>query len=106
MVQVPKLEWSLVQMVPFTAPRFKEGGDGYGGYGCGTVFNLKPPATVCKTALCPWTETVLYRFAGVMTGLIQYTATSFSTKQAISTAPPRKGGGVVTGLPWGLRQGI
>ena len=32
--------------------------------GCGTVFNLKPPATACKTALCPWTETVLYRFTG------------------------------------------
>ena len=29
---------------------------------CGTVFNLKPPASACKTALCPWTETVLYRF--------------------------------------------
>src|SRR5271166_1623673 len=40
------------------------GGDGCSGYGCGTVFNLKPPATACKTALCPWTETVLYRFTG------------------------------------------
>jgi len=30
--------------------------------GCGTVFNLKPPATACKTALCPWRETVLYFF--------------------------------------------
>ena len=33
------------------------GGDG------GTVFNLKPPAAACKTALCPWTETVLYGLA-------------------------------------------
>jgi uncharacterized repeat protein (TIGR03803 family) len=32
--------------------------------GCGTVFNLRPPATVCKTALCTWTETVLHRFTG------------------------------------------
>ena len=32
--------------------------------GCGTVFKLSPPATACKTALCPWTETVLHRFAG------------------------------------------
>ena len=40
------------------------GGDGCSGYGCGTVFSLKPPATACKTALCPWTETVLYRFTG------------------------------------------
>jgi len=32
-------------------------------YGCGTVFKLTPPATACHSALCPWTETVLYRFA-------------------------------------------
>jgi len=33
--------------------------------GCGnngTVFNLKPPASACKAALCPWTETILYCF--------------------------------------------
>lgn len=32
--------------------------------GCGTVFYLRPPLTVCRASLCPWTETVLYRFAG------------------------------------------
>jgi len=32
--------------------------------GCGTIFNLHPSAAVCKSALCPWTEVVLYRFAG------------------------------------------
>ena len=31
---------------------------------CGTVFKLQPPPVACKTALCPWTETVLYRFTG------------------------------------------
>jgi len=31
--------------------------------GCGTVFKLTPPATACKAVLCPWTETVLHRFA-------------------------------------------
>src|SRR5208283_5470708 len=36
----------------------------YGGNGCGTVFKLQPAAAACKTALCPWTETVLYRFTG------------------------------------------
>ena len=36
----------------------------HGGEGCGTVFNLKPPPAACKTALCPWTETVLHRFGG------------------------------------------
>jgi uncharacterized repeat protein (TIGR03803 family) len=30
--------------------------------GCGTVFKLRPPATGCRTALCPWTETVLHAF--------------------------------------------
>jgi uncharacterized repeat protein (TIGR03803 family) len=34
------------------------------GEGCGTVFNLRPPATICKTILCPWTETVTYGFNG------------------------------------------
>jgi len=36
--------------------------------GCGTVFNLRPPATSCKSALCPWTETVLYSFQGFTDG--------------------------------------
>ena len=30
----------------------------------GLVFNLRPPATACKTVLCFWTETVLYAFTG------------------------------------------
>ncbi len=30
----------------------------------GTVFGMTPPPTVCKTALCPWVETVIYRFTG------------------------------------------
>jgi uncharacterized repeat protein (TIGR03803 family) len=37
---------------------------GGGGSGWGTVFKLQPSPTACKTALCPWTETVLYRFSG------------------------------------------
>lgn len=41
------------------------GGTGCGfGLGCGTVFNLKPPPSRCASVLCPWTETVLYRFNG------------------------------------------
>jgi uncharacterized repeat protein (TIGR03803 family) len=39
------------------------------GYGCGTVFNLRPPASACKSALCPWTETVLYSFQGFTDGV-------------------------------------
>ncbi|MFZ0312827.1 MAG: choice-of-anchor tandem repeat GloVer-containing protein [Candidatus Korobacteraceae bacterium] len=30
----------------------------------GTVFNLRPPSAACKSALCPWTETVLHSFQG------------------------------------------
>jgi uncharacterized repeat protein (TIGR03803 family) len=36
--------------------------------GCGTVFNLRPPPTACKSALCPWMETVLHRFTGTNDG--------------------------------------
>ena len=34
------------------------------GKGFGVVYNLRPPRTACKSALCPWTETVLYPFTG------------------------------------------
>jgi len=41
-----------------------------GGFqGNGTVFNLRPQASACKSALCPWTETVLYRFQGGNDGI-------------------------------------
>lgn len=32
--------------------------------GAGTVFNLRPPATICKTSSCPWIETTLHNFTG------------------------------------------
>jgi len=32
--------------------------------GCGVVFSLRPPATVCKSALCPWTQAEVYKFSG------------------------------------------
>jgi uncharacterized repeat protein (TIGR03803 family) len=31
---------------------------------CGTVYKLSPPPRACATVLCPWTETILYRFTG------------------------------------------
>ena len=34
----------------------------------GTVFRLHPPATFCRSVLCPWTENVLYRFRGALDG--------------------------------------
>ncbi len=33
-------------------------------YGCGIVFQLRPPVSICKTTLCPWTETILHTFLG------------------------------------------
>ena len=71
--------WLLVPLYEFSGPdgatpqaRVIIGPNGnlygtttYGGSaGKGVVFRLQPPATACKTALCPWRETVLYSFAG------------------------------------------
>ena len=41
------------------------GGAPCDGNGCGTVFNLKPAASACKAALCPWMESVIHRFTGL-----------------------------------------
>ena len=35
-----------------------------GGVGSGTVFNLRPFPTFCKTVICSWMETVLFSFHG------------------------------------------
>jgi uncharacterized repeat protein (TIGR03803 family) len=35
---------------------------------CGTVFNLQPPATACKTTLCPWRKTIIHNFVGTQGG--------------------------------------
>ena len=37
---------------------------GGGERGYGAVFSLRPPATACKTALCPWTKTDVHTFGG------------------------------------------
>lgn len=34
-----------------------------GAFNAGIVFNLQPPATACKTVLCPWTFTVVHSFS-------------------------------------------
>lgn len=62
------------EAVPIARPIFGPDGTLYGttaqgaggpcDYGCGMIFDVRPPGTACKTALCPWTETVLYRFRG------------------------------------------
>ncbi len=32
--------------------------------GCGVIFKLSPPATICRSVVCPWRETVLHTFTG------------------------------------------
>ena len=39
-----------------------------GGEDYGTVFELRPPATVCRSVLCYWNETVLHTFTGTPDG--------------------------------------
>ncbi|MGC2112751.1 MAG: choice-of-anchor tandem repeat GloVer-containing protein [Candidatus Korobacteraceae bacterium] len=36
---------------------------------CGTVFHLRPPASACKAALCPWAENLIYEFTGTFPSL-------------------------------------
>ncbi len=43
-----------------------------GGAGHGTVFELRPPATFCRSVLCYWNETVLYSFTGYPDGEYPY----------------------------------
>jgi uncharacterized repeat protein (TIGR03803 family) len=31
-------------------------------YGCGTLYHVMPPATICHTALCNWKESIAYEF--------------------------------------------
>lgn len=40
------------------------GGGGCPGNGCGTVFKLQPPANVCHSVSCLWSETLLHAFNG------------------------------------------
>jgi uncharacterized repeat protein (TIGR03803 family) len=40
------------------------GSNSCGGAGCGTVYSLRPGPTACTSALCYWSESVLYSFTG------------------------------------------
>jgi uncharacterized repeat protein (TIGR03803 family) len=44
---------------------------------CGLVFNLTPPPTNCRTALCPWNENVPYRFSSETDGSGTINVTAF-----------------------------
>lgn len=65
-----------------------------GGLGFGTVFNLRPAATVCPTVQCSWTETVLYRFTGGSDGAYpQYGDLTFDAAGNIYGTASGGGGG-------------
>jgi uncharacterized repeat protein (TIGR03803 family) len=64
---------------------------------CGTVFKLTPPATVCKTTLCPWTETILYRFQGGNDGQGPYGGITFDQAGNIYGTTTQGGGTGCTG---------
>jgi hypothetical protein len=49
----------------------------YGYSYCGTVFKLRPQATACKSAFCPWDETVLYSFTGATDGSVPLASVIF-----------------------------
>ncbi len=38
--------------------------------GCGTVFKLTPPPTICKSFICNWQETRIYNFTGAPDGFL------------------------------------
>lgn len=68
-----------------------EGGSGLGG-GYGTVFNLRPPSTVCKTVQCPWLETVIYRFQGGNDGTSPFSDPAFDRNGNLYGTTYRGGG--------------
>jgi hypothetical protein len=39
-------------------------GGAYPGACCGSVFRLTPPATFCRSVICPWNITILHQFSG------------------------------------------
>ena len=68
----------------------------YGGgllpIGFGTVFELTPSATVCKSVLCYWNETVLYAFMGTPdAGLPEYANLIFDQAGNIYGTTPQSG---------------
>jgi len=66
----------------------------YGGQGYGVVFRLAPPATACKTALCPWKETVLYRFTGGADGANPFAEVVFGQAGNLYGTTYLGGGGI------------
>ncbi len=68
-----------------------------GGYGCGTVFNLRPPPTICRAVSCSWVETVLYRFNGDSDGANPFFGNVIFDQAGNIYGTTQSGGGVGCG---------
>jgi uncharacterized repeat protein (TIGR03803 family) len=72
--------------------------------GCGTVFELSPPATICKSIQCPWNETVLYRFPGGPSGGVPGAGDLVFDSQGNIYGTTEYGGGNDTGTVYELTR--
>jgi uncharacterized repeat protein (TIGR03803 family) len=73
----------------------------YGHSGCGTVFSLQIPVTLCHTAYCPWTERPLYKFSGGSDGSNPYGG-ALVFDQAGNVYGTTYGGGTGSGVVYKL----
>jgi uncharacterized repeat protein (TIGR03803 family) len=69
--------------------------------GCGVVFRLKPPTTVCEAESCAWTESVLYRFQGGADGFYPFSNVTLD-KAGDLYGTTEQGGPGGAGTVWGL----
>jgi uncharacterized repeat protein (TIGR03803 family) len=91
-----------------------------GAHDFGTVFSLRPPATACTAALCPWDETILYSFTGGADGGYPYygdlifdqagniygtTYAGGSSSQGVIFKLTRSGSGWTESVLWGFSRG-
>jgi uncharacterized repeat protein (TIGR03803 family) len=47
--------------------------------GCGIVYKLQPPATFCRSIVCPWNETILHTFTAGTDGAIPSSGVTFDS---------------------------
>lgn len=69
----------------------------HGFAGCGVVFRLQPPVNICVAALCPWRETVIYRFNGGADGALPSSEISFDQSGNLYGTTVQGGTGACSG---------
>jgi len=78
------------------------GGQGCSGLGCGTVYELRPPPTACKSAICYYDETILWRFQGPDGAFPFYVTPIFDSSGNIYGTTMEGGAGGGFGTVWEL----